>query len=146
MPGLCRTATLLRCAIFSRLLAEFRLVPRTRRFGSPEPVDSGAPNPSIRRPDNKIATWLLQPCQVCSLACWGNELGRLQRCLQGCNLARACSLADLVVVVVVVCLCCHICGTCRTQLLPVDCCGLCCVGHLQCWNSGKQELQFCSSA
>ena len=93
----------------------------------------------------KFKVLVLQPCQVCSLACLGNELGSLQRCLQGCN----CSLADLVVVVVVVggcCLYCHICGTCRTQLLPVDCCGLCCVGHLQCWSSGKEELQFCSSA
>ena len=54
MPGLCRTATLLRCAIFSRLLAEFRLVPQSRRFGSPEPVDSGAPNPSIREPPNLL--------------------------------------------------------------------------------------------
>ena len=39
------------------------------------------------------------------MACLGAELGSLQPCLQGCNLARACSLADLVVVVVVVCLC-----------------------------------------
>ena len=111
MPGLCRTATLLRCAIFSRLLAEFRLVPQTRRFGSPEPVDLGAPNPSIREPPI-LLTWRATtklPLGCCNLArsvVWLAWALSWEACSVACRVATLPGLlADLVVVVVVVCLC-----------------------------------------